>query len=466
MSEQTSSKFHIAMFPWFAVGHMTPFLHLSNELAKRGHKISFLLPRKALILLEDLNLHPDLITFHPVTVPSVAALPPGTETASEIPISDTPSLAAAMDLTRPQLEVSLQAMRPDFVFYDTAYWIPQVARPLGIRTVCYNVVSAAAIAIVLVPAREVTLGKPLTEEELAKPPEGYPSETVVLRGSEARSLMFVSLPFGDNITFHGRTTTAMRECDAIAMRTCREIERDLCTYISSQYSKPVFLTGPVLPEPATKTLDEKWAKWLGRFKPGSVVFCAFGSQHVLEKGQFQELLLGFESTGLPFLVALRPPIGTNSVEEAFPEGFEERVRGRGAVHGGWVQQPLILSHPSVGCFVSHCGFGSMWESLMCDCQIVMVPYLADQILNTRLLAEELRVGVQVEREGSGWFSKEGLCRAIKSAMDEESEVGQLVKKNHAKWRDVLMSPNFISGYIDGFIQNLQELQQTKLEVLM
>lgn len=457
MSEETISKFHMAMFPWFAVGHITPYLHLSNELAKRGHKISFFLPRKALILLENLNLHPNLITFHPLTVPSVATLPPGTETASDIPFSDSPFLAAAMDLTRPQLEVSLQAMQPDFIFYDYAHWIPQVARPLGIRTVCYNVISAAAIAMVLVPAREVTQGKPCTEEELEKPPNGYPSKTAVLRGSEARPLIFISLLSGDNITFYGRGTSAMRECDAIALRTCQEIERDFCAYISSQYGKPVFLTGPVLPKPDMKLLDEKWAEWLGQFKPGSVVFCAFGSQHVLEKGQFQELLRGFESTGLPFLISLRPPIGTNSVEEAFPEGFEERVRGRGVVHGGWVQQPLILSHPSVGCFVNHCGFGSMWESLLGDCQIVMVPHLADQILNTRLLANELKVGIEVERKESGWFSKESLCRAIESVMDEKSEVGLLVKKNHAKWREVLVSPNFMTGYIDRFIQNLQEL---------
>ncbi|KAK3426984.1 hypothetical protein EUGRSUZ_F03296 [Eucalyptus grandis] len=383
MSEGTNSKFHTAMFPWSAVGRMTPFLHLSNEIAKRDHNISFFLPRKALILLENLNLHPNLITFHPLTIPSVATLPLGTETASDIPISDTPSLAAAMDLNRPQLEVSLQAMRPDFIFYDTAYWIPQVTRPLGIRTVCDNVVSAAAIAIVLVPAPEVTLGKPLTEEELGS-------------HLEAQSLIFVSLPFGDNITFHGRTTTAMRECDTIAMRTSQEIEGNLCAYISSQYGKPVFLTCPVLPEPAMETLDEKWAEWLSRFEPGSV-------------------------------------------------GFEKRVQGRGVVHGGWVQQPLILSHPSVGCFVNHCGF-------------VMVPYLADQILNKRLLADELKVGIEVEREESGWFSKESLCTAIENVMDEKSEVGTLVKTNHAKWREVLVSPNFMTGYIDRFIQNLQELQ--------
>lgn len=93
--------------------------------------------------------------------------------------------------------------------------------------------------------------------------------------------------------------------------------------------------------------------------------------------------MGFELTGLPFLVALKPPLGTNSIAEALPEGFEERIQGRGVVYGGWVQQVQILSHPAVGCFVNHCGFGSMWESLMSDCQIVLVPHLGDQILNSR-----------------------------------------------------------------------------------
>ena len=225
-----------------------------------------------------------------------------------------------------------------------------------------------------------------------------------------------------------------------------------------QLGKPVLLTGPVLSEPSPMALEERWAQWLGGFKPGSVIFCAFGSQNFPEKDQFQELLLGFEQTGLPFLAALKPPLGAATIEEALPEGFQERVGGRGVVHEGWVPQPSILSHPSVGCFVSHCGFGSMWESLMSDPQLVLVPDLSDQTFNARLLAEELKVAVEVEREENGWVSKESLCKAIKSVLDEESEVGCLVKKNHAKWKETLMSQGFMSNYIDNFVRQLLDLK--------
>ena len=126
-----------------------------------------------------------------------------------------------------------------------------------------------------------------------------------------------------------------------------------------------------------------------------------------------------------------------------------------------MQQPSVLSHPSVGCFVSHCGYGSMWESLTSDPQIVLVPELPDQILNSRLLAEELKVAVEVEREENGLFSKESLCDAIKTVMDENSEVGGLVKKNHAKWKEALTSQSFLSNYVDNFVGQLQGLFDQK-----
>lgn len=454
-----SSKFHIAMFPWFATGHMTPFLHLSNKLAEKGHKISFLLPNKAKHQLEHINLHPSLITFFTLKVPHVEGLPPGTETASDIPIFLTSLLATAMDNMRDRVKELLQELKPSIVFYDMAHWIPELASEIGFKTVNYNVVSAASLAIALVPSRKPVEDRTITGAELMEPPPGYPSSTVLLRKHEAQGLSFIFLEFGKDITFYDRITIAMKRSHAISIRTCRELEGPLCNYIARQYEKPVFLTGPVLPDQSTKGhLEDKWATWLNGFEPGTVVFCAFGSQVVLEKQQFQELVFGFESTGSPFFIALKPPSGATSVEEALPEGFEERVRGRGIVYGGWVQQPAILSHPSVGCFVNHCGFGSMWESLMSDCQIVLVPHLADQILNTRLLAEELKVAVEVERDqNSERFSRESLCRAIKSVMDKDSKVGGFVKENHAKWKEILGSPSFMGDYMENFIQDLQKL---------
>lgn len=450
-------KLHIAMFPWFAFGHMNPFLLLSNELAKRGHKVSFLTPNKAITQLQPLNLHPSLITFYPITVPHVDPLPVGTETASEIPLHLNGHLVTAMDLTRPQVEEFLSELKPHIVFYDFSHWIPELAKESGFKTVCYTVVSASSVAIALVPGRKVPKDRPMTMDELAEVPHGYPSKTVVYRGHEAKAGGFITLEFGRGITFFERIITAMSHCDAIGIRTCHELEGELCDYLAAQYKKPMLLSGPILPEPSQSPLEDKWAQWLGKFEPGLVIFCALGSQWILEQDQFQELVLGLELTQLPFLVAVKPPIGTSSVDEALPDGFKERVGDRGVVCGGWVPQVQILNHRSVGCFVNHCGFGSMWESLMCESQIVLVPHLGDQILNTRFMAEELKVAIEVERDENGCFSKEGLCEAVKSAMDRDSEPGGSIRANHTKWRKTLLSQGFMSNYIDKFIQNLHEL---------
>ncbi|XP_047339400.1 anthocyanidin 3-O-glucoside 2'''-O-xylosyltransferase-like [Impatiens glandulifera] len=441
---------HVAMFPWFAFGHMTPFLHLSNELAQRGYKVSFLLPNKALSQLRQHNLHPDLITFYPISVPHIPGLPTGTETASDIPIALTSLLATAMDMTRPEVETLLiRDLHPDLILYDTAPWIPDI----GFKTVCYNVVSAASLAIALVPA----LKRPQEDGELLQPPPGYPSSKIVLRKHEARALSFIFTEFGSGLTFYNRITTALAKADAIAIRTCRELEGELCDYMESQYGKPMLLTGPILPKITNLALEGEWATFFNRFEPHSVIFCALGSQWVLEIEQFQELVLGFEMTKMPFYIAVKPPIGFTTIDEALPKGFQERVKDRGVVFGGWVPQTQILSHGSVGCFVNHCGFGSMWETLMSDCQIVLVPHLGDQILNSRLLADELKLAVEVEREPNGWFSGENLCKAIKSVMGKDSQIGELLKENHLKMKETLIAQGFMSGYMDRFIQKLHRL---------
>ncbi|KAL4607500.1 hypothetical protein ACB092_09G178900 [Castanea dentata] len=105
--------------------------------------------------------------------------------------------------------------------------------------------------------------------------------------------------------------------------------------------------------------------------------------------------------------------------------------------------------------MTHCGYGSMWASLLSDCQIVCVPYLNDQILNARLMVEELKVSVEVEREANGWISKQSLSEAIISVMDNNSEVVGTVKHNHAKLKEVIINESMQERYLDTFIQSLQ-----------
>ncbi|EOY13145.1 UDP-Glycosyltransferase superfamily protein [Theobroma cacao] len=159
----------------------------------------------------------------------------------------------------------------------------------------------------------------------------------------------------------------------------------------------------------------------------------------------------------PFLVALTPPDGCTRIEEALPEGFQERIQGRGLLHGGWFPQELLLSHPSIGCFVNHCGPRTMWESLLSDCQIVLIPRLGDQVLNTRFRAEELKVAVEAEKGENSKISKENLSKAIKLVMDKDNEISGLLKRNHTNLKKILSNIDLQEEYINNFIKGLQDL---------
>ncbi|WMV27442.1 hypothetical protein MTR67_020827 [Solanum verrucosum] len=406
------------------------------------------------------NHYPNLIKLHKLTIPHVDGLPYGAETTADIPTSLESLLATAFDELYDEIKSFLQNVKPHFIFFDFAYWIPDLAREIGgIKSLFYSVFSPAAASIQFVKSPDKTTFMASTAAELVKPPPDYPSTTVVLRESEAKLLSFLFHEYGKGVTFYERVKKGMTGCDAIGMRTCREIEGTFCDYIATHSEKSVLYTGPVLSEPKNESLEEHGvSNWLEKFEPRSVVFCAFGSQMILEKKQFQELVLGFELTELPFLLVVKPPEGTNSAEEALPEGFKERVQEKGLILDCWVPQWEILSHKSVGCFVTHCGYGSMWESLaLCDCQLVLLPRPFEHTLIARLMEQQLKVGVEVEKDENDLFTKENLCKAVKCVMDKDSQIGHLVKENHKKWKELLSSPGFMSNYIDNFIQELHEL---------
>ncbi|KAK8481853.1 hypothetical protein V6N13_032674 [Hibiscus sabdariffa] len=450
--------FHVVMYPWFALGHITPFLHMANKLAAKGHRISFFLPAGTLRKVETFNLNPYLITFIPIIVPHVQGLPLGAETTNDIPPPLHPLLMTAMDLTEPDVEASLCELKPNFVFFDFTCWLPALTRKLGIKSVVYCVSSSGTIGYLFTPGRKI-LGRSLTGLDLLQPPEGFPSSSIKLREHEARGLAIVTtMDYGSGFSFIDRHLRSLSECDAIVFKTCKEIEGPYCDYIRNQFDKPVLYAGPVVPEPPKAVLEERWEKLLSNFEAKSMIFCAFGSECVLKKGQFQELVLGLELTGLPFLVALKPPTGAETIESALPEGFQERVKGRGLIHGGWVPQQLILRHPSVGYFVTHCGSGSLAEAMVNDCQLVLLPHAGDQIINARLMSGDLRIGVEVEKgEEDGLFTKEDVYKAVKSVMDQGSELGKGTRANHAKWRQFLLGPGLETSYINDFVLELNAL---------
>ncbi|KAK8598591.1 hypothetical protein V6N13_094556 [Hibiscus sabdariffa] len=128
--------------------------------------------------------------------------------------------------------------------------------------------------------------------------------------------------------------------------------------------------------------------------PTPVVFLCFGSMGSFKAPQVKDIALGLERSGLRFLWSLRVPPPHNDASEMLPEGFLERVQGRGMICD-WAPQLKVLAHKAIGGFISHCGWNSIIESLWFGVPIATWPMCAEQQLNAFKMAKELGLAVEM-----------------------------------------------------------------------
>ncbi|ESR34268.1 hypothetical protein CICLE_v10004868mg [Citrus x clementina] len=457
-----ADQLHVVMFPWFAFGHISPFVQLSNKLSLHGVKVSFFsAPGNIPRIKSSLNLTP-MADIIPLQIPHVDGLPPGLDSTSEMTPHMAELLKQALDLMQPQIKTLLSQLKPHFVFFDfTHYWLPGlVGSQLGIKTVNFSVFSAISQAYLVVPARK--LNNSLAD--LMKSPDGFPATSITsLDEFVARDYLYVYTKFNGGPSVYERGIQGVDGCDVLAIKTCNEMEGPYLDFVRTQFKKPVLLTGPLVnPEPPSGELEERWAKWLCKYPPKSVIYCSFGSETFLTVDQIKELAIGLEITGLPFFLVLNFPPNVDAQSElvrTLPPGFMDRVKDRGVVHTGWVQQQLILRHESVGCYVCHSGFSSVTEAVISDCQLVLLPLKGDQFLNSKLVAGDLKAGVEVNRrDHDGHFGKEDIFKAVKTVMvDVNKEPGASIRANQKWWREFLLNGQIQDKFIADFVKDLKTL---------
>lgn len=199
-----------------------------------------------------------------------------------------------------------------------------------------------------------------------------------------------------------------RESKGIIVNTFQELESRGVEYLLSSYADipPVFPVGPILNLKNTMN-DSKTTEimtWLNDQPESSVVFLCFGSMGSFGEEQVKEIAIAVEKSRVRFLWSLRrPPTDENTrypneyehPEEVLPEGFFERTSGRGKVIG-WAPQTAVLSHPSVGGFVSHCGWNSTLESIWCGVPVAAWPLYAEQQFNAFQLVVERGIAAEIK----------------------------------------------------------------------
>lgn len=90
----------------------------------------------------------------------------------------------------------------------------------------------------------------------------------------------------------------------------------------------------------------------------------------------------------------------------------------------WCSQLEVLKNPSLGCFVTHCGWNSALESIICGIPVIAFPQWIDQGTNAKLLEDVWKIGVRVrEREEDGIVESNEIKRCIELVMEKDGKKG-------------------------------------------
>ncbi|XWS33407.1 hypothetical protein CRYUN_Cryun22dG0079900 [Craigia yunnanensis] len=471
MAEGT--ELHIAMFPWLAFGHLIPYLELAKLMAQKGHKISFISTPRNIDRLPKLPASlASSIQFIKLPLPDVENLPENAEATIDLPYKKVIYLKIAFDGLQESLVKFLETSSPDWILHDfTAYWLPSLARNLGIFTTFFSIFIAATIAQ-LKPSSTLIDNQDdrKTPQDFTVPPKWIPfPSTVAFRLFEILRVFNESFDGTDSDSQIPpdicRAEKVLESCDALAIRSCWEFEPEFLYLLEKLHQKPVI---PVGQPPTTAYEDgdnsETWKpikEWLDKQEKGTVLYVAFGSESKPSQQDLTEMALGLELSGLPFFWVLRTRRGLadNELFE-LPQGFEERVKGRGVIFTSWAPQLKILAHDSVGGFLTHSVWTSVVEALQFESTLILLTFLADQGYNARVL-EEKKIGYSIPRnDNDGSFTRKSVAESLRFVMVEEE--GKIYREKAKEMKEVFGNRDKQDHYVNNFICFLRNHKQMKI----
>lgn len=206
----------------------------------------------------------------------------------------------------------------------------------------------------------------------------------------------------------------------------QELENDVIE--SMKEAHPIRPVGPLVPSVLFGKEDEldcgvnlyksehSCIDWLNKQQPSSVIYISFGSVLHLTEKETESIAWGLKKTKRPFLWVIKPDRSAKEGEKKEPFGFMEEIKYQGLVVK-WSPQTQVLAHSSVGCFLSHCGWNSLIETLAAGVPVIAYPQWTDQPTNAKLITDVWKVGVKLKScQYRGGFSGEEVERCIEEIM--------------------------------------------------
>jgi len=434
----------VYFIPFLASGHMIPLFDIATMFASHGQQVTVITtPSNAKSLTKSLSSDaPSFIRFHTVDFPSQQVdLPEGIESMSSTsdPTTTWKIHRGAMLLKEP-IEDFIQNDPPDCVISDSTYpWVNDVADKFQIPNITFNGLCLFAVSLV----------------ETLKTYNLLHSQT----NSNSDSSSFVVPNFPHHITlcgkppkvvgmFLGMMLETVNKSKALIVNNFSELDGEECIqHYEKTMGHKVYHLGPT--SLIRKTVQEKSERgdegavneheslsWLNSERVNSVLYICFGSINHLSDQQLYEMACALEAAGHPFIWVVPEKKGKEDESEEekekwLPKGFEERNIGKkGLIIRGWAPQVKILSHPSVGGFMTHCGGNSTVEAVSVGVPMITWPVHGDQFFNEILITQVRGIGVDVGatewcmngvEERKKLVSRDSIEKAVRRLMDDGDE---------------------------------------------
>ncbi|RWW22506.1 hypothetical protein GW17_00013301 [Ensete ventricosum] len=399
----TARPLHVVFFPLMSPGHMIPMVDMARLFALRGVRSSVVTTpgnapsvRPAIDAAAALG-HPLALHLIPFPDPSATGLAPACENLADVPAAQFEKFVNALFLFQAPVTALLRDLRPDALVSDSLFtWTADLAADLGVPRLIFHGAGAFPQYVICNLLGHFPFQESFTMDGLPHPIRLYKDGLPELM---------------DNFAFLQLLGEAEGKSYGVVVNTYREMEPTYVDYYKKHHPQGLraWCVGPV--SLCCRAAEEERAKrgglpateanrilsWLDGKPAGSVVYLCFGSLCRFGVAQLRAIAKGLEASGRAFLwVVRREAEGVPVAEEKWmPEGFEERVRGRGLLVRGWAPQLAVLGHPAVGWFVTHCGWNSLQEAVCAGVPMLTWPLFHEQFINQELVVEVMGAGLRV-----------------------------------------------------------------------
>jgi hypothetical protein len=236
---------------------------------------------------------------------------------------------------------------------------------------------------------------------------------------------------------------------AIIFNTFDEFEYEVLEAISVIFPRiynigPLPLLGRHVPDSQLKSLssslwkeDFKCLQWLDKRESKSVVYVNYGSITVMTEQHLKEFAWGLANSKHPFLWIIRPDVvmGDSAI---LPEEFFEETKHRGLLVS-WCPQEQVLAHPSIGVFLTHCGWNSTIESICGGVPVICWPFFADQQINCRYACTTWGIGMEVNHD----VKRGEIEELVNEVM--EGDKGKAMRRKAQEWKKKAVEVTNIGG---------------------